>query len=260
MGRFSPHRADREARAAEANYNREMSEWTAVAQHLSGLLNEAKTVHGLTAEETHGLVLQLKSDELVFWVAQGAVLVEPRRGPTTYQGGYQGFSFPIGHTGIRYRIGAGRGHAVQGQEKPTAVDTGVATITNRRIVFQGPLQTREWDYSKLLGYQHFDSPPWTALQVSNRQKTSGFLYDNASAHEIQFRIVLALANYNHTLDQLIGQLESELARHESVRPLPPPPRPADKGSPAGPTAVPTSGPPAGSATGTLRKWWNSLRS
>jgi hypothetical protein len=60
------------------------------------------------------------------------------------------------------------GHFVLGKEAPTPVDTGVATITNQRIVFQGPLQTREWDYAKLLGYQHFDSPPWTAIQVSNR--------------------------------------------------------------------------------------------
>ncbi|HXI96883.1 MAG TPA: hypothetical protein VNG04_12200, partial [Candidatus Acidoferrum sp.] len=32
---------------------------------------------------------------------------------TRYEGGSQGFSFPIGHTGIRYRVGSFRGHPVQ---------------------------------------------------------------------------------------------------------------------------------------------------
>ena len=220
MGRLGQWRAEKESRKAQASYQQELSEWTAVEQQLSALLDEAKTFRGLTAEDANGLVLQLKSDELVFLICQGAVLVEPRRGPGTYQGGYQGFSFPIGHTGLRYRIGGSRGHFVQGAETPTPVDTGVATITNQRIVFQGPLQTREWDYSKLLGYQHFDSPPWTALQVSNRQKTSGILYDQTSAHEVQFRFALALANFKHQVDELVAQLESDRTQHESTRPTP----------------------------------------
>jgi hypothetical protein len=248
---MSQRQTAREARKAQASYEQEFSEWTAVEQNLTESLNEAKTFNGLKAEEAEGLVLQLKSDELVFLTAGGAALVEPRRGPGTYKGGYQGFSFPIGDTGIRYRIGGSRGHFVQGEEAPTPVDTGVATITNQRIVFQGPLQTREWDYSKLLGYQHFDSPPWTALQVSNRQKTSGILYDHASAQQVQFRLALALAHFNHRVDELVDQLESDRTRHASARPTPPKPPPS--GMPADAHGKTPADP--NSASGIFRKWW-----
>jgi hypothetical protein len=121
------------------------------------------------------------------------------------------------------------------------VDTGVATITNQRIVFQGPLQTREWDYAKLLGYEHFDSPPWTAIQVSNRQKTSGIQYDHTSAHEVQFRLALALAHFRHRVDELVGQIESNRTRHETARPTPPKLTPA--GMPADAGGTPPLEPP-----------------
>jgi hypothetical protein len=246
MGWLAQRRAKNESRKAQARYEQELFEWTTIERQLSEFLDKAKTFRGLKPEDEEGLVLQLKSDEQVFLIGQGAVLVEPRRGPGTYQGGYQGFSFPIGHTGIRYRIGGSRGHFVQGPETPTPVDTGVATITNQRIVFQGPLQTREWDYSKLLGYQHFDSPPWTALQVSNRQKTSGILYDKAWAHEIQFLIALALALFNHRVDELVNQLQSDLTRHEAMRPTPPKLTPA--GMPADFRGAPPADPPKGTAS------------
>jgi hypothetical protein len=198
-----------------------LSEWVEVQRRLAELLDDAKNYSGLTDEEEESLVLQLKKDERAFLVANGAALVEPRRGPGTYQGGYQGFSFPVGHTGIRYRIGQSRGHIVQGKETPTPVDTGVVTVTNKRIVFQGPLQTREWDFAKLLGYQHFDKPPWTAMQVSNRQKTSGILYDDDNAQTVQFRIALALAYFNDRVDELVKQIGDEIANHDAARPSPP---------------------------------------
>ncbi len=107
---------------------------------------------------------------------------------------------------------------VPGTEKPTVVDSGVATITNLRVVFQGPMQTREWSFAKLIGYQHFDDPRWTALQVSNRQKTSGIAYDEASSLSVQFMLELALAHFNHRVDQFVGQLEAEVASHLATRP------------------------------------------
>ncbi len=218
--------AQRHARKEQEAFQAQMDTWNEEDNHLRKLLEQAKTFEGETTVE--GNVVQLKGDERVFLIVRNCPLVEPRRGPGHYQGGYQGISIPIGNTGLRYRVGAGRGTMIPGTEKPTVVDTGVGTITSLRVVFQGPMQTREWSFAKLIGYQNFDDPRWTALQVSNRQKTSGLSYDGASALDVQFMLELALAHFNQRVDQFVGQLEAEVASHLATRPsgappLPPPP-------------------------------------
>jgi hypothetical protein len=59
---------------------------------------------------------------------------------TRYEGGSQGFSFPIGHTGIRYRVGSFRGHPVQ-WEQLTKLDSGTLVVTNHRLAFVGSLKS-----------------------------------------------------------------------------------------------------------------------
>lgn len=59
---------------------------------------------------------------------------------TRYEGASQGFSFPIGHTGIRYRVGSFRGHPVQ-WEQLVKVDSGTLIITNQRLAFVGSLKS-----------------------------------------------------------------------------------------------------------------------
>jgi hypothetical protein len=215
MGWFAQRRARKDQEAFQAH----MATWNEEDAHLKELVDQAKTFEG--EESVEGNVVQLKHDERVFMIAQNCPLVEPRRGPGHYQGGYQGISIPIGDTGIRYRVGRGRGTMVPGTEQPTVIDTGVATITDQRVVFQGPMQTREWSFAKLIGYENFDEPHWTALHVSNRQKTSGIAYDQANALDVQFRLELALAHFNNRVDQFVQQLEAEVASHQATRPSDP---------------------------------------
>jgi hypothetical protein len=144
--------------------------------------------------------------------------------PGHWQGGYSGFSFRIAK-GVRYHVGGTRGSYAQGEEVPTPIDTGTVTVTDQRVVFQGAKQAREWLFSKLLGYQHSASMPWTALQVSNRQKVSGVLYDKAHAEDFHFTLALALANYRGEVPAFVAHLEAELKEHEATRPAPPPPGP-----------------------------------
>jgi hypothetical protein len=124
---------------------------------------------------------------------------------------------------VRWHVGGTRGHTVQGEERPTPIDSGTVTITDQRVVFQGAKQAREWDYTKLLGYQHDPRLPWTAIQVSNRQKVSGVLYDNEHAEEFHFRLALALAHYHQDVAGFAQHLQAEIADHEQQRPPPPPP-------------------------------------
>lgn len=112
---------------------------------------------------------------------------------------------------MRYRVGATRGHFVQGEERPTPIDTGVVVITNQRAVFMGSKQTREWLWAKLIGVIHSSDAPWTAISVSNREKTSGFLYDDEHSDDIRFRLDLAISRALGTTDELVAQIEGELA-------------------------------------------------
>lgn len=220
LDRIHQHHAQHVAEVAEDHYKSALSEWQEAEAHLESLLQIAQTFAGQTNADNPNLALVLKRNEHAFWTLTGAGLVESRRGPGHYQGGYSGFSFRVAK-GVRYHVGGTRGHYVQGPEAPTVIDTGTATITDQRLVFQGAKQSREWAFAKLLGYQHFDSPPWTAIQVSNRQKTSGVLCDAATAGDFQFRLALALAHYQGQVTQFVAQVDQQVQQHQAARPVTP---------------------------------------
>lgn len=64
-------------------------------------------------------------------------------------GGSQGFSFPIGHTGIRYRVGSFRGHPVE-QQFLAKLGAGTFVVTNQRIAFIGDTKSTSAGLSKIL--------------------------------------------------------------------------------------------------------------
>src|SRR6266567_152233 len=64
-------------------------------------------------------------------------------------GGSSGFSFPIGHTGIRYRVGSYRGHPVE-QTALTTIDTGTLVVSNQRLAFIGQAKSTSAPLQKLL--------------------------------------------------------------------------------------------------------------
>jgi hypothetical protein len=195
------------------------SERAAFVQHL---LELARHYEGTTGADAGASPVPLKKNERLLFVVPGAALVEPRRDPGHWQGRNQGLSIPIPYAhGIRYRIGATHGTYVQGTERPTPIDAGTVSITTTRAVFVGPKQTREWAWSKLLGITHEQDAPWTAIAVSNRQKTSGILYDEANTELIRFYLDLAVAIANDNREPLIHELAAELENLLSQ--LPPPP-------------------------------------
>jgi hypothetical protein len=64
-------------------------------------------------------------------------------------GGSQGVSFPIGHTGIRYRVGSFHGHPIQ-QQSLGKLDAGILAVTNQRIAFIGKVKSTSIPFAKLL--------------------------------------------------------------------------------------------------------------
>lgn len=68
---------------------------------------------------------------------------------THFVGGSSGFSFPIGHTGIRYRVGAFRGEPVQ-QQSLTKLDAGTFVLTNQRIAYVGRTKASSVPLAKVM--------------------------------------------------------------------------------------------------------------
>jgi hypothetical protein len=175
--------------------------------------------------------LVLKPGERLVATVQSGGLFEPRRGPGHWSGRSAGVSVPVPDTRLRVRIGKSAGTYVQGAEAPTVIDTGNISITTQRVVFQGDKYTREWDYSRLIGVIHYSDKPATAIQVSNRQKTSGIVYAGVnSIQPIRLAMTVAIAIYQGETEEAIKELRDELANldaptpaaDEEVRPQPPP--------------------------------------
>lgn len=185
----------KEAReAAEAEKERAVAE-----QHLAELATDATRAYEawehakLDDPVAHVDGVQLKKGEVVYLVLNGVGLVEPRRGPTQWVGGSQGVSFKL-VKGVRYRVGATRGHVVQGEERPVVIDTGTGVVTNQRMVFIGAQRSTEWAYSKLLGFS-LEQDGAAVFNVSNRQKASGFAYQPQFDHIVDAVVSAATAAF-----------------------------------------------------------------
>ena len=229
-----------EARAAERQRVAAQQQ-VELAAKLDELIDLARTFPGATAADLDGDTgrFMLTSGERIYGMFQGASLIEPRSGGGEWKGRSQGISVPLAY-GIRYRIGASKGHYVKNPDVPTAIDTGDVMVTNQRVVFAGSKQTREWSWSKCVSIDHRSDAPWTAIGVSNRQKISGVLYDDAHATDVRFRIDFAHAVYANSVDTFIAHLEHERAAvvlpaaapaslPSAATPPPPPPPPAPVG-------------------------------
>jgi hypothetical protein len=124
--------------------------------------------------QTHGPApvdspLTLKSKELAY-VSVPAVLARLTT-RTRYAGGSQGFSFPIGHTGIRYRVGSFSGHPVQ-SSSITDVDQGTLVLTSMRIAFIGKLKSVVTQLPKLVHVELYND----ALAVFQEGKENPNFY------------------------------------------------------------------------------------
>ncbi|HEY6934919.1 MAG TPA: DUF2510 domain-containing protein [Marmoricola sp.] len=108
-----------------------------------------------------------------------------------YVGGSNGFSVALGH-GVRYRVGAFRGHsAVLGTEL-VPQDEGVLVVTSSRTVFSGQRRTRELRHDRLLDLEQFSDG--LRFNVSGRETTSLFRFREGSSPAIAAALVAAARN------------------------------------------------------------------
>ena len=207
---FEKHK-EQVAAAALDDAKSEWSHRVAAVQSLIDVVSGAKVL------DTNGLLL--KPGEVLLGQVQNVGLVEQRSDGGHWQGASQGFSIPIGSIkgrSVRYRIGATRGHYVQGEPHPTAVDHGSLSITNQRIVYQGATKTAECLFTKLLGVQQTSG--MIVISVSNRQKPTvvhvGAALDDWTAD----RISIATSMYQGDKDDVLTHLNEQLAQVNASEP------------------------------------------
>lgn len=116
-----------------------------------------------------------------------------RRTKTQWIGGSQGVSFPIGHTGIRYRLGSFHGHPIQ-QEYLAIVDTGSIVVTNQRIAFVGNVKSLAVSLTKLLHVETYKD----GVAVFREGKEDPDIYRLGSPNELVFYL-------NYELDRSADQ-------------------------------------------------------
>jgi hypothetical protein len=110
---------------------------------------------------------------------------------THYVGGSQGFSFPVGHTGIRYRVGTFRGHPVH-EAAISDVDTGTLVLTNLRLAFVGRTKSVAVPYTKLMHVEAYSD----ALAVFNERRENPDFYKIGQPKWVLFHINWLLQHPN----------------------------------------------------------------
>jgi hypothetical protein len=201
--------------AATAAHERAAAAWQTQHDASQHVLELARDFHG---EQSSDVVL--KKGESLFGRLENASLIEDRAGRGEWQGRSQGVSIPIGSFGgrsVRYRVGASRGHYVQGTPVATAIDTGTIFITNRRVIFRGLKQNRECIFDKLISCEHLDSGE-SVFAVSNRQKNTVLHYGPQLSDWFRIHYEVAFADYQGTRDQLVAEIEEHLAELDRNKP------------------------------------------
>jgi hypothetical protein len=112
----------------------------------------------------------LRQGEMVVYELSKASLAETRRGPRVSHRSANAFTFRFA-PGFYYTAAGGKSVS-DSVDEMSEIDTGRATFTNKRVIFVGEKQTREWDFSKLLGWE-VASGGYIMMAVSNRQRMSG---------------------------------------------------------------------------------------
>lgn len=213
-----PRRRSWRERREEKHLAKERQEALGVWQKEQDLLDAlVSAAHGAAVggspSAASGVIL--KSGEDALWEGS-ANLVEPRRSPGRYQGGYSGVSIRIAK-GVRYSVGGTRGHYVPGPEVQTPVDVGRTVVTTRRLLFLGNQTTREWDFAKLVSVDASGDDRVILVHVTNRERVSGLSLGELGA-EFSSYLALGIAIAQEGAPAVEAELQAEADRHRSSRP------------------------------------------
>lgn len=212
--RRAQRQAAEAAATAAAAIQAALSEWKRGQDEVETQLAIAESIQS-GADRTTSMVMTAHGEVVVWTGAAG--LHEPRRGPSQFVAGSQGVSIPLGHTGVRYRVGAVKGTSVPGPDVDATIDVGLATLTSERLIFTGDKVTREWDFDKWVGAECDESEQRFMFHVSNRQKPSGLVFagDGRSFNQA---IGVILAIKKHGLETVLVDCRDNVAEQLLLKP------------------------------------------
>jgi hypothetical protein len=99
--------------------------------------------------------------------------------------------------------------------------SGTALVTNRRLIYTGPGQSREWAYGKISGLSHDPAAPMTLIRVDGRAQTSGLLVPPAEVEGFRFYLQLGIADAAGERGALVAHIDELVREHDGRRPVQP---------------------------------------
>lgn len=122
---------------------------------------------------TNNCPVILKRNEVPIVILPNITFKEPRAVRTSV-GGYAGPTIRIAK-GISFKLGGASGRSVS-HDEIKAIDNGILTITNKRLIFTGSMKTLNYNLSKILSITEFEDG--ISIQRDNKQKTEYFTGTN----------------------------------------------------------------------------------
>jgi hypothetical protein len=199
-----------------ADDDRGLAGWREENGHVDELLYMARNLDMVYKQFEHmALDLQLKANEHPLLVLQGSGVVELRASGVATQSGSRVIDYRATDAAFYpARTHHGRFVSEPGVQRIINSD-GTAIITTDRVLYTSPTWNRVWEYAQTVEVFHSDAvgQGWGAsyIGVSNRKKTSGFLYRSGFARSVRDRLALALAVADGTLEDLVLALKAEKA-------------------------------------------------
>ena len=189
--------------------------------HIDELLYMARHLDTIYQQvENVAFDVDLKADERPLLFVQGSGVVELRAGgkPATERAqvlnlrGANATSYPD-RTHHDFFIS-------EPPSRKVIESNGATFITSRRVLYVSPNWSRSWEYAKATEIFHSDSvgEGWRAtyIGVSNRARTSGFIYRSGFAQTVRDRLVLALAVADGTIEDMVLGLKAERSELERL--------------------------------------------
>jgi hypothetical protein len=204
MGFFADFKAKRALKAATKQHNSLLEIWQEDLACLRKII-EVITAASEGKDSVPNTLMQ-KAGEHTLWSATG-IFHETGRTASQYVGGSTGVSVPIGG-GIRFRVGAMKGQVVPGIELQVDKDQGVVMLTTERLIFTGPIHTREWNFDKLLQLSTTDDESDYFISVSNFKKTSGVRFSINTGREFNRFLGAATSAHEHGYEAVLKELRA----------------------------------------------------
>ena len=206
MGFWADRKAKREFKGAMSDYEFNHDKWA----HDIEIFTKIKEAFELALkgdDAVSNLAVQ-RPGEIVIWSGQGQYH-EAGRSPGQYVGGSQGLSIPI-VAGIRYRVGAMKGTFLPGDAIQAYKEVGEVVLSTDRLMFNGSFNTKEWAFAKWNGAATSQDETDYIFHVSNRQKTSGILFDLSVGREFNRFLAQAINAAENGIGNVIPVVNEHL--------------------------------------------------